>query len=224
MPTVHVSDESFERLVLRSEKPVLVDFWAPWCAPCRQVAPALEELSNEMAAKLTIAKVNVDDSPRVASRFRIQSIPTMVLFAEGQPVQAVAGARPKAQIKALLEQWLPSAAGPVVTVDELDALLNSRARVQIFDLRRTLDFERSHLRGARCVAPESLEEEIAKLPRGTISILIDRTGDGSLQRAEQLVKQGLPVRALAKGLLEWEGSGRPTYSNKEEAALEASRN
>ena len=99
---VTVTDQSFEQVVLQSDKPVLVDFWAPWCGPCRAVAPVLEELAGEQVEHLTVAKVNVDEQPGVAGQLGIRSIPTMVLFAGGQAVEGIVGAQPK---EAILD-WL----------------------------------------------------------------------------------------------------------------------
>src|SRR5690606_33628201 len=85
MPSIKVTDDSFENDVLKSSKPVLVDFWAEWCGPCRQVGPILEELSDEMADQVTIAKINTDENPEVPTRFGIRGIPTMILFRDGKP-------------------------------------------------------------------------------------------------------------------------------------------
>lgn len=101
-----VNDQSFDQSVLKSDKPVLVDFWAEWCGPCLRVAPVLEELSGEMAEKVTIAKMNVDENPMVPTQFGIRSIPTMILFKNGKEAARVSGAAPKSQLKAWLESQL----------------------------------------------------------------------------------------------------------------------
>src|SRR5258706_16282723 len=103
MPTKHVTDASFAADVLQSQTPVLVDFWADWCGPCKMIAPALEEISNELAGKVTIAKMDITDNPQVPGQMGVQSIPLMVLFKDGKPVAQKLGAAPKSQLKSWLE-------------------------------------------------------------------------------------------------------------------------
>jgi thioredoxin 1 len=93
-----VSDQSFDSDVLNADGPVLVDFWAEWCGPCRQVAPVLEEIAGEQAGKLTIAKLNIDENPETARKYQVMSIPTMAVFSGGELVKTIVGARPKAAI------------------------------------------------------------------------------------------------------------------------------
>jgi thioredoxin 1 len=105
MSTVKVTDESFESDVLQAERPVLVDFWAEWCGPCKQIAPALEQLSEELGEKVTIAKLNIEESPTTPSRYGVRGIPTMMLFKGGQMASMKVGAMPKQKIL----EWLTEA-------------------------------------------------------------------------------------------------------------------
>ncbi len=102
MATVKVTDDNFERDVLQSDKPVLVDFWAEWCGPCKQIAPALDQISEELAGAVTVAKVNIEESPTTPSRYGVRGIPTMMLFRGGQMASMKVGAMPKAKIL----EWL----------------------------------------------------------------------------------------------------------------------
>ncbi len=108
MATVAVTDESFAGDVLEAEGPVLVDFWAEWCGPCKMIGPALEEISDELAGKVTIAKVNIDDSPEAPGKYGVRGIPTMILFNKGEIVETKVGAAPKSQLKEWLEGALPA--------------------------------------------------------------------------------------------------------------------
>ena len=101
-----VTDESFIADVLQSEKTVLVDFWAEWCGPCRQVSPILEEIANEHADKLEIVKLNVDENPRTAADYGITSIPTMNVYAGGEVVKSIVGAKPKAMLLRDLDAFI----------------------------------------------------------------------------------------------------------------------
>jgi len=101
--TKTVTDATFDTEVLGSDKPVLVDFWAEWCGPCKMVAPVLEEIAVENAEKITIAKVNIDENPEIARRYQIMSIPTMSVFAKGEVVKSIVGAKPKAALLRDLE-------------------------------------------------------------------------------------------------------------------------
>ncbi|GAA3798119.1 thioredoxin [Qipengyuania pelagi] len=102
MATVAVTDSSFQSDVLDSDKPVLVDFWADWCGPCKMIAPALEELSDELGDKVIIAKMDIMENPDVPGKMGVQSIPYLVLFKNGEPAANMRGAAPKGQLK----QWL----------------------------------------------------------------------------------------------------------------------
>jgi len=103
MATKTVTDQSFDADVLSASGPVLVDFWAEWCGPCKMIGPALEELSDELGEKVTIVKLNIDDNPDAPGKYGVRGIPTMILFKDGAPSATQVGAAPKSKLKAFIE-------------------------------------------------------------------------------------------------------------------------
>ena len=103
---IAVTDASFEQDVLKSEVPVLVDFWAPWCGPCRALAPVIDQLAEEYSGKAKIVKLNTDDNPNIAVQFRINSIPTMILFKDKKPVDMLVGALSKEKIQEAIDKLI----------------------------------------------------------------------------------------------------------------------
>ncbi len=104
--TIKLSAESFEEEINASTEPILVDFWAEWCGPCKMIAPVLDEIAQEQAGKLKVAKLNVDEAPAVAQRFGVMSIPTMIVFRDGKPAKRLVGAKPKAALVDDLAEFL----------------------------------------------------------------------------------------------------------------------
>lgn len=104
--SVAVDESNFEQVVLKSEKPVLVDFWADWCRPCKMIAPILDELSEEYSDRISFVKLDVDQNPRTAAKYGIMSIPTLLIFKNGEPVSNIVGLRPKGDLKKGLESSL----------------------------------------------------------------------------------------------------------------------
>lgn len=103
---VDVTDKSFQDQVLKATKPVLVDFWAPWCGPCKIVKPIVEELAKEYAGKVDILEMNVDDNPQISGQYGVMSIPTLMVFKNGQPVKSTIGAQPKEALKKMIDEVL----------------------------------------------------------------------------------------------------------------------
>ncbi|MDB5711697.1 MAG: thioredoxin [Sphingomonas bacterium] len=105
MATKQVTDSSFHADVISADKPVLVDFWAEWCGPCKMIGPSLEEISDELGEQVSIVKINIDDNPEAPGKYGVRGIPTMILFKNGQPAATQVGAAPKSQLK----RWIESA-------------------------------------------------------------------------------------------------------------------
>jgi thioredoxin 1 len=103
---IHVTDSAFEKTVLQSKIPVIVDFWAPWCGPCRMVAPTLEKLAKENSGKLLVAKVNTDENPEWATRYQVQGIPTMLFVADGKIVHRQVGALPEPMLREIVTEFM----------------------------------------------------------------------------------------------------------------------
>ncbi len=109
---LHVTDAAFDKVVLQSSLPVVVDFWAPWCGPCKMVAPALEKIAKEQAGKLVVAKVNTDENSEWAMRYGVQGIPTMLFIANGKIVHRQVGALPEMMLRDVLNQFLEVVSAP----------------------------------------------------------------------------------------------------------------
>ena len=103
---VTIDDSNFEQLVLQAKGPALVDFWAPWCGPCRMVAPLVDELAEEYSGRVSFGKVNVDESPKIAGQYGIMGIPTLIIFKDGKPFSNITGFKPKAELKRSLDEAL----------------------------------------------------------------------------------------------------------------------
>lgn len=208
MPVPVISEQDFEHEVLRSELPVLIDFYADWCAPCKTVAPEVEALSHELEGKAKFVKVNIDQSKRLAQALRIQAVPTLMVFFRGRPVAAEQGAVRKARMRDMLDPFLPRAEGAIKAA-ELAQLLR-RGGVVPVDTREAPAYGRAHIPGAVHMPLEEIESRLAELHMlPGEPVLYCRSGDKTKQLAETLAKSGVPITFLESGFLGWEADALP---------------
>lgn len=207
MAIVSVSEQDFEAQVMRSELPVLVDLYADWCQPCKQLEPILQQVSNELQGKLKIVRVDVDKNQRLAQAFRVQSIPMMVLIHEGRPVDQIVGLADKKTILALVQPVLPKEAQEVSPQD-LAALLQQRRALAV-DVRDAAVFARYHIPGAVHVPAAEIVTRAAELRPGDgrVRVVYGRGGDEGKELAAKLREAGVQVGFLAGGFLHWEAAG-----------------
>lgn len=206
VPTI--SEREFEAEVLRSELPVMVEFTADWCAPCKQIAPELEAFAKEMAGQVKVVKVDVDRSPQISQRLRIQSVPTFLLVANQRIVDMMSGAMGKKQMRAFVEPALPRAEGALKPA-ELAALVKEGSVVPV-DTRDAAAYGRARLPGAKHFPLEEIETRLAELHMFSAQpVLYCRSGDKTKELAAKLAEQGMPVAFLEGGLLAWEADGLP---------------
>ena len=207
MPIPLVSEPDFEREVLRSGVPVLVDLYADWCQPCKQLTPILEQVSNDLSGKIKIVRVDVERSPQVARLFRVQSIPMMVLIAQGRPVDQVVGLVDKKTLLEMIQPYLPAATDEVAP-KELQQLLKLGQVVPV-DVREASVYGRYRIPGAVHIPKETVLTRLAELaPRdGRLRVLYGRTTDDAKELAEKVRQAGVDVAFLAGGFLHWEADG-----------------
>jgi thioredoxin 1/putative thioredoxin len=204
----YVTERDFEAQVLRSELPVLMQFTADWCQPCKAIAPDVEAFAREMEGKAKVVKIDVDKSPVIAQQLRVQSVPTFMVVAEGRIQEAVVGAIRKKKMQEMVEPFLPRAAG-ALKAPELAQLLAGGAVVPV-DTRDAAAYTRAHLPHAVNLPVEEIETRLAELHmlQGQ-PVLYCRSGDKTKDVAERLADQGMPVAFLEGGILAWEAEGLP---------------
>lgn len=205
--TVHaVTDATFEAEVLRSELPVLVDLYADWCQPCKQLSPIVAQVATELEGKVKVVKVDVDSSPMVAQTFRAQSIPMLLVIAQGRVVQHHVGVLDKPGILKLLEPVMPRS-GAEVRTEELAAWI-AQGKALPVDIRDDASFGRYRIPTAIHVPEEQLAARSSELQPfdGRIRVLYGRSGEAK-ESAEKLQSDGVQVGYLAGGFLHWEADG-----------------
>jgi thioredoxin len=202
----YVDERSFEEEILNSELPVLVEFTAAWCGPCKTIAPDVEAIAHELNGKAKIVKIDVDKSQMIAQQLRIQSVPTFMVFAGGRPVAAKVGALRRAQLRQMVEPFLPRAEGAVKAAEAAE--LHKQGRVVFVDTRDAASFGRAHLPGAVNMPIEEIETRLAELHMlPGAPVLYCRAGDKTQDMAGKLAESGVPVAFLEGGLLAWEAEG-----------------
>jgi thioredoxin len=206
MAVQSVTDATFEAEVLRSELPVLVDLYADWCQPCKQVSPIVAQVAEELAGKIKVVKVDVDSSPMVAQTFRAQSIPMLLVIAEGRVVQHHVGALDKAGILRLLEPVMPRAAAEV-RPEELGLWLTQGKALPV-DIRDAASYARYRIPSAVHIPASELASRVEELQPfdGRIRVLYGRSEEAK-EWSEKLQADGVQVGYLAGGFLHWEADG-----------------
>lgn len=206
MKLQQVTEQDFEAEVLASELPVLVEFGATWCGPCKVVEPELVALAGEYSGRAKVVSVDIDQSPFLARQLGIQSVPTFLVFHQGRPVSGKAGAMKRAQLAELLEPVLPRPAG-ALKPKEVAQLLR-QGHIQLVDIRPAEVYARAHITGAVNIPQEELAtrgSELLEMPAAPV--LYCRTGADAKTLAATLAAQGTPVSFLDGGVLGWEGDG-----------------
>jgi thioredoxin 1/putative thioredoxin len=203
-----VGERDFEAEVLTSELPVVMQFTAEWCQPCKQIAPEVAAFAQEMQGKVKVVKIDIDKSPNLARQLRVQSVPTFMVFANQRIVDGVAGAVGKKKLREMVEPYLPRTEG-AVKPRELAELIKQHAVVPV-DTRDAAAYGRAHLPGAQHMALDEIEGRLAELHMmaGT-PVLYCRGGDKTKDLAARLNESGVPVAFLEGGLLGWESESLP---------------
>lgn len=203
-----VSERDFVNEVMRSKVPVLVEFGADWCGPCKVVAPELRALAMELEGKAKVVTVDIDRSPVLAKELGVQTVPTFVVFDKGRPVGAQSGALKKAQLLAIIEPFLPRPAGALKPQEV--APLVARKQVILIDTRDQAVFSRVHLPGAVHMPIEEIEGRLAELQMlQAAPVLYCRSGEQTKDLAAKLLADGMPISYLDGGVLSWEAAGLP---------------
>jgi thioredoxin 1/putative thioredoxin len=202
----YVTEQTFERDVLGSELPVLIEFSATWCGPCKQVEPDLSAFMHEVEGKAKVFKIDVDKSPMLAQEFQIKSVPTFMVVHQGRVVAGQPGAIRRAQMRQMIEQFLPRSES-ALRVEEFVKLLQA-GRVVPVDTRDAGSFARAHIPGAMNIPLADVQDKIMEaMATGRAPVIYCRAGVDTKTLAEQMAEQGFPVGFLEGGFLAWELAG-----------------
>lgn len=203
-----IEERDFEREVLRNEQPVLVDFYADWCGPCKTMEPEVAALAHELSGKAKVVKVNIDRSKLLAQKLRIQSVPTTMVFLGGRLAAAEAGALRRDQLRQMIEPFLPRAEG-ALRAAEVAQLLAQR-QVALVDTRDPGVYARMHLPGAVNIPLAEVPSRLAELHMLPAEpVLYCRGGEQTKDLAARLAAEGTPIAFLEGGALAWEAEGLP---------------
>jgi thioredoxin len=207
-PIQYVTEKDFEAVVIRSEVPVVIQFTADWCQPCKQIAPEVEAFARETEGKVKVVRVDIDKAPLLARELRVQSVPTFMVFAEQRIVDGVVGAVNKKKLRDMVDPYLPRAAGALKPI-ELAQLVREGQVVPI-DTRDPSAFGRAHIPGAVNMPLETIEERQAEMHMlAGQPVVYCRAGDKTKELADRFNDQGVPVAFLEGGFLGWESEGLP---------------
>jgi thioredoxin 1/putative thioredoxin len=206
MALTQITEQNFEHELLRSQLPVLIEFGAEWCGPCKTVLPELEALSLELEGKAKVVQIDIDRSPVLAREFGVQSVPTFIVLHQGRPVGGKVGALNRNQLRELLEPVLPRAAG-ALKPEEVAKLLKA-GKISLVDTREPADYNRAHILGAASFPVDEIETRLAELHMlPNPPVLYCRAGDKTKDLTQKLAEGGTPVSFMEGGVLNWEATG-----------------
>ncbi|MGZ5969739.1 MAG: thioredoxin domain-containing protein [Polyangiales bacterium] len=207
-PIPYVNEQNFEKEVIGTDLPVLIEFSAVWCAPCKQVEPDVIGLMEELEGKAKVFKIDVDKSPVLAQEMQIKSVPTFMVVKGGRVVASQPGAMRRQQLRALIDPFLPRSESSVRVEEYLK--LAQAERVIAVDTREASSFARAHIPGAVNIPLTEVETKIDSVAStGKVPVLYDRAGTETKDIAEKLADQGYPIAFLEGGFLSWEVAGQP---------------
>lgn len=203
-----VDEGNFEQEVLATDLPVVVDFMAEWCGPCKTMAPEFEALAAELVGKAKFVKVDIDRSRMLAQQLRIQSVPTTMVFLQGRLANAKVGAMRRAQLRELVAPFLPRSEGAILPMEA--AKLFQSGQIVFVDTREAAVYQRTHLPGAVNLPIDEIRSRLAELHMlAGAPVVYCRSGSESKTLSEELAKDGIGVAFLEGGVLGWEAEGLP---------------